>query len=197
MLLDPHRSSRRSQTGMRHDADEWIRPCRLEGVRHQLRLVRVALRTHSSSDASTSYHDVVRRLDGRMHQRCHRDVRRGHLDHCGNRLERCHPGHLDRRRRLGARHGHVRRQLLPFEALLLGLDVKASLLVMDDVRHPGHQTAACYRARGYLDGRPRACCHPVASGEDPLLHLGEVQDDRLNRHRKKMGCSQRGGSRLA
>src|SRR5699024_5847228 len=51
MLLDLHRSSRRSQPRMRHDAGELIRPCRLEGVRHQLRLVRVALRIHSSSDA--------------------------------------------------------------------------------------------------------------------------------------------------
>ena len=184
MLLDLHRSSRRSQPRMRHDAGELIRPCRLEGVRHQLRLVRVALRIHSSSDASTSYHDVVRHLDGRMHQRCRRDVRRVHLDRCGIRLV-----HQRRYRHLvhpclDDRHDRGHLQLLPFEALLLGSGAKASSLAMDGDHLTGHQTVACFH--GCLDAVHHAC-HPVAFGVDPLLHLGEVQDDRLNRHRKKMG----------
>jgi hypothetical protein len=118
-----------------------------------------------------------------MHLQYRRDVRRVHLDHYGihlvlhlvvRRLDGCLGDHRDR----------VHRQQLPFAALLLGLDAKASLLVMDDVRRPDHQTVAY--SRGYLDDR-RHAFHLVASGVVPFLHLGVVQDDRLRHHRKKMG----------
>lgn len=118
-----------------------------------------------------------------MHLRYRRDVRRVHLDRCGihlvlHRLVRCLDGCL------GDHRDRDHRQQLPFAAWLLGLDAKASLLAMDDVRRPDHQTVAY--SRGYLDGRLHAF-HLVASGVVPFLHLGVVQDDRLRHHRKKMG----------